>query len=206
MYWDDPWYFITWDFRIKVPFLLIPIPCFWFSVVHRLFTSSRKWTATETGRSHMRKFWKIKRHSWTVKWQTMADSCMYHTMNYSYSFYACCRVLSFDSSWCDLVYFLRCTFTQVMGFNLWREMSTSDCDHCISSWNEPMNRKHLLQNAQSGVQDLTYTVTAKYELPKLCVLQRCCIIQHSRGCPALRVVTHQYYQSGARVSLHCSLL
>lgn len=59
---------------------------FCFAAVYRLFTSSRKWTAMETGRYQRLKFWKIKRHSWTAKWQTMADSCMYHMMNCNYMF------------------------------------------------------------------------------------------------------------------------
>lgn len=51
---------------------------------NRLCTSSRKWTLMETDRYQRLKFWKIKKHSWTVKWQTMADTCMRHTMNYNY--------------------------------------------------------------------------------------------------------------------------
>lgn len=68
-------------------------------VINRLFTFSRRWTTMQTGRSQRQKFWKIKKHSWTVKWQTLADSCMYHMMNYNNTFYVLVyrRVSSFVS-------------------------------------------------------------------------------------------------------------
>lgn len=56
---------------------------FYYSHVDRLFTFLRKWTVTAMGRSLRRRFWKIKKRSWTAKWQTTADSCTYHTMNCS---------------------------------------------------------------------------------------------------------------------------
>lgn len=87
---------------------------FFSHVTKRHFTSSRKWTTTLTGRSQRLKFWKIKKHSWTVKSQTMAGSCMYHTMNYSHS--VCTSLLySFLTCFCeDMVNFLCCALTLVV--------------------------------------------------------------------------------------------
>lgn len=56
---------------------------FYYSHVDRLFTFLRKWTVTVMGRSLRQRFWKIKKRSWTAKWQTTADSCTYHTTNCS---------------------------------------------------------------------------------------------------------------------------
>lgn len=70
----------------------------------RLSTSSKKWTMMTTGRSQKLKFWKIKKHSWTVKWQTMADSYMYHMMNCSKTVCFCTYSHLFPWRWIQAWY------------------------------------------------------------------------------------------------------
>lgn len=53
-------------------------------VTIRLFTSLKRWTRMETGRSQRPKSCETKIFSWIVKWQTTADICTCHMMNYNF--------------------------------------------------------------------------------------------------------------------------
>lgn len=137
--------------------LLTYIMSLFFLHGDRLFTFWRKWTRTVMDGSLRQRFWKIKKHFWTAKWQTTADSCIYRTMNCSrtlwpfmYCFFFFCYYLWLRNSivinfpllalWCQVTKVSPYVFTNGLRYRMsFQNNGNLDCNKSKSPFNWPQN-------------------------------------------------------------------